>query len=47
MFVGLASNDWVELMGKIQVLLTDDHETILARARVELGEDFDMTSLVR
>ena len=25
MFVGLASNDWVELMGKIQVLLTDDH----------------------
>ena len=34
-------------MGKIRVLLADDHETILARVRVVLGEEFDIVGAVR
>ena len=34
-------------MGKIRVLLADDHETILARVRAVLGEDFDIVGAVK
>src|SRR6516164_9392240 len=33
-------------MGKVRVLLADDHETILARVRSILGEDFDVVGAV-
>lgn len=33
-------------MGKIRVLLADDHEAILARVRAVLGEDFDIVGAV-
>jgi len=33
-------------MGKIRVLLADDHETILARVRRVLGEEFDVVGTV-
>jgi DNA-binding NarL/FixJ family response regulator len=33
-------------MGKIRVLLADDHEMVLARVRVVLGEDFDIVAVV-
>jgi|SRR6516225_3171315 DNA-binding NarL/FixJ family response regulator len=34
-------------MGKIRVLLADDHETILARVRAVLGEGFDIVGAVK
>jgi DNA-binding NarL/FixJ family response regulator len=33
-------------MGKIRVLLADDHEAILDRVRAVLGEDFDIVGTV-
>ena len=33
-------------MGKIRVLLADDNETILARVRTVLGEEFDIVGAV-
>jgi DNA-binding NarL/FixJ family response regulator len=33
-------------MGKIRVLLADDHEAILARVRSVLGEEFDIVGAV-
>src|SRR6516162_1782257 len=33
-------------MGKLRVLLADDHETILARERSVLGEDFEIVGAV-
>ena len=33
-------------MGKIRVLLADDHEEVLARVRVILGEEFDIVNAV-
>lgn len=33
-------------MGKIRVLLADDHEGIVAQARLTLGEDFDVVGAV-
>jgi len=33
-------------MGKIRVLLADDHETILAQVRLALGEDFHVVGAV-
>ena len=33
-------------MGKIRVLLADDHETILAKVRVVLGDEFDIVGAV-
>ena len=33
-------------MGKVRVLLADDHEAILARLRSILGEDFDVVGAV-
>jgi DNA-binding NarL/FixJ family response regulator len=33
-------------MGKVRVLLADDHETILARIRTVLGEEFDIVGTV-
>jgi DNA-binding NarL/FixJ family response regulator len=33
-------------MGKIRVLLADDHEVVLARVRGVLGEDFDILAAV-
>jgi len=33
-------------MGKIRVLLADDHETILARVRLTLGEEFHVVGAV-
>ena len=33
-------------MGKIRVLLADDSETILARVRTVLGEEFDIVGAV-
>jgi DNA-binding NarL/FixJ family response regulator len=33
-------------MGRIRVLLADDHEEVLARVRVLLGEEFDIVSAV-
>lgn len=35
-----------EAMGRIRVLLADDHETILARVREVLGEEFDIVGAV-
>ena len=34
-------------MGKIRVLLADDHETILARVRAVLGTEFDVVGTVK
>ena len=34
-------------MGKIRVLLADDHETILARVGIVLGEEFDIVGAVK
>jgi hypothetical protein len=31
-------------MGKIRVLLADDHETIVARVREVLGDEFDIVA---
>ena len=33
-------------MGKIRVLLADDHEAVLARVRVVLGEEFEIIGSV-
>ena len=33
-------------MGKIRVLLADDHETVLDRVRVLLGADFDIVGAI-
>ena len=33
-------------MGKIRVLLADDHEPILKKARVVLGDEFDVVGTV-
>jgi len=33
-------------MGRIRVLLADDHEEVLARVRVILGEEFDIVNAV-
>ena len=33
-------------MGKIRVMLADDHEAVLARVRVVLGEEFEIVGLV-
>ena len=33
-------------MGKIRVLLADDHEAVLARVRSILGEDFDVVGTI-
>jgi DNA-binding NarL/FixJ family response regulator len=34
-------------MGKIRILLADDHETILERVRMVLGEEFDVVGAVK
>ena len=34
-------------MGKIRVLLADDHETILARVRAVLGDEFEIVAAVK
>ena len=34
-------------MGKIRVLLADDHETILSRVGIVLGEEFDIVGAVK
>ena len=34
-------------MGKIRVLLADDHETILQRVRAVLGEEFEIVAAVK
>jgi DNA-binding NarL/FixJ family response regulator len=35
-----------EAMGKIRVLLADDHETVLTRVRMVLGDEFDVVGVV-
>ena len=34
-------------MGKIRVLLADDHETILSRVGIVLGEEFEIVGVVK
>jgi len=34
-------------MGKVRVLLADDHEAILAKVRAVLGDEFDIVGAVR
>ena len=40
------SNDLVERMAKIRVLLADDHQAILAKVRALLGDDFEIVNAV-
>ena len=42
----ICSSERAEHMGKIRVLLADDHETVLARVRGLLCEDFDVVGAV-
>lgn len=44
--VGNATRKAREVMGKVTVLLADDNETILARVRTVLGENFDIVGSV-
>ena len=46
MIVGVNTGTSVEHMGKVRVLLADDHETILAQERSVLGEDFEIVGAV-
>ena len=42
----VSHDDCVEHMGKIRVLLADDHETIQTRVRSILCEDFEVVGTV-
>jgi DNA-binding NarL/FixJ family response regulator len=42
----ICSSERAEHMGKIRVLLADDHETVLARVRGLLCEDFEVVGAV-
>ena len=46
MIVGVNTGTSVERMGKIRVLLADDHETIQARVRSILCQDFEVVGTV-
>lgn len=41
------AKDCVEHMGKIRVLLADDHDAILARVQAVLVDDFDVVGAVK